>query len=123
MVRPSLVGLAHALALPEPLLMLRGCLWFVSLQKAWLLRSRSFSHEEIENLLANDHQELIGDFSKVGPQGCWRSGGAAPFLLKQRGFRQSPAPVQEPKSSCGGPCLGTWGCDFPACRPCNAWRA
>ncbi|XP_009882391.1 PREDICTED: M-phase inducer phosphatase 2 [Charadrius vociferus] len=33
--------------------------------KAWLLRSRSFSHEEIENLLANDHQELIGDFSKA----------------------------------------------------------
>ncbi|NWU54103.1 MPIP2 phosphatase, partial [Dromas ardeola] len=31
----------------------------------WLLRSRSFSHEEIENLLANDHQELIGDFSKA----------------------------------------------------------
>ncbi|NXN37808.1 MPIP2 phosphatase, partial [Rhinoptilus africanus] len=26
---------------------------------------RSFSHEEIENLLANDHQELIGDFSKA----------------------------------------------------------
>ncbi|PKU46807.1 m-phase inducer phosphatase 2 [Limosa lapponica baueri] len=25
----------------------------------------SFSHEEIENLLANDHQELIGDFSKA----------------------------------------------------------
>ncbi|NXG94467.1 MPIP2 phosphatase, partial [Stercorarius parasiticus] len=33
--------------------------------KAWLLRSRSFSHEEIENLLANDHEELIGDFSKA----------------------------------------------------------
>ncbi|NXA22423.1 MPIP2 phosphatase, partial [Ibidorhyncha struthersii] len=33
--------------------------------KPWLLRSKSFSHEEIENLLANDHQELIGDFSKA----------------------------------------------------------
>ncbi|XP_054681406.1 M-phase inducer phosphatase 2 [Grus americana] len=33
--------------------------------KARLLRSRSFSHEEIENLLANDHRELIGDFSKA----------------------------------------------------------
>ncbi|NXS57416.1 MPIP2 phosphatase, partial [Brachypteracias leptosomus] len=30
-----------------------------------LLRSRSFCHEEIENLLANDHRELIGDFSKA----------------------------------------------------------
>ncbi|KAK4818875.1 hypothetical protein QYF61_021392 [Mycteria americana] len=33
--------------------------------KARLLRSRSFCHEEIENLLANDHRELIGDFSKA----------------------------------------------------------
>ncbi|XP_069653696.1 M-phase inducer phosphatase 2 isoform X3 [Haliaeetus albicilla] len=33
--------------------------------KPWLLRSRSFCHEEIENLLANDHRELIGDFSKA----------------------------------------------------------
>ncbi|KAM9208026.1 M-phase inducer phosphatase 2-like [Leptosomus discolor] len=32
--------------------------------KARLLCSRSFCHEEMENLLANDHQELIGDFSK-----------------------------------------------------------
>ncbi|XP_074759784.1 M-phase inducer phosphatase 2 isoform X2 [Athene noctua] len=30
-----------------------------------LLRSRSFCQEEIENLLANDHRELIGDFSKA----------------------------------------------------------
>lgn len=87
--------------------MLRGCLWFVSLQKPWLLRSRSFSHEEIENLLANDHQELIGDFSKVGLWGCCRPGGPAPFPLKQRSCQQSPAPVQEPKPSCGGLCLGT----------------
>ncbi|XP_062430452.1 M-phase inducer phosphatase 2 isoform X2 [Rhea pennata] len=33
--------------------------------KARLLRSRSFCHEEIENMLANDHRELIGDFSKA----------------------------------------------------------
>ncbi|XP_054028352.1 M-phase inducer phosphatase 2 [Dryobates pubescens] len=33
--------------------------------KARLLRSRSYCHEEIENLLANDHRELIGDFSKA----------------------------------------------------------
>lgn len=33
--------------------------------KARLLRSRSFCQEEIENLLANDHRELIGDFSKA----------------------------------------------------------
>ncbi|XP_040446087.1 M-phase inducer phosphatase 2 isoform X1 [Falco naumanni] len=33
--------------------------------KARLLRSKSFCQEEIENLLANDHQELIGDFSKA----------------------------------------------------------
>ncbi|KAM9211717.1 M-phase inducer phosphatase 2-like [Leptosomus discolor] len=32
--------------------------------KARLLCSRSFCHEEMENLLANDHRELIGDFSK-----------------------------------------------------------
>ncbi|KAF1548996.1 M-phase inducer phosphatase 2, partial [Eudyptula albosignata] len=32
---------------------------------ARLLRSRSFCQEEIENLLANDHRELIGDFSKA----------------------------------------------------------
>ncbi|KAM9211249.1 LOW QUALITY PROTEIN: M-phase inducer phosphatase 2-like [Leptosomus discolor] len=32
--------------------------------KARLLCSRSFCHEEMENLLANGHQELIGDFSK-----------------------------------------------------------
>ncbi|KAM9207926.1 M-phase inducer phosphatase 2-like [Leptosomus discolor] len=32
--------------------------------KARLLCSRSFYHEEMENLLANDHRELIGDFSK-----------------------------------------------------------
>ncbi|KFV84026.1 M-phase inducer phosphatase 2, partial [Struthio camelus australis] len=35
------------------------------LQKARLMRSRSFCHEEIENMLANDHRELIGDFSKA----------------------------------------------------------
>ncbi|XP_065693780.2 M-phase inducer phosphatase 2 isoform X2 [Patagioenas fasciata] len=33
--------------------------------KARLLRSRSFCHQEIEDLLANDHRELIGDFSKA----------------------------------------------------------
>ncbi|KAM6270191.1 M-phase inducer phosphatase 2 isoform 2-T2 [Porphyrio hochstetteri] len=33
--------------------------------KARLLRSRSFSHEEIENLLDSDCRELIGDFSKA----------------------------------------------------------
>ncbi|XP_064304839.1 M-phase inducer phosphatase 2 isoform X1 [Phalacrocorax carbo] len=33
--------------------------------KARLLRSRSFCQEEIENLLASDHRELIGDFSKA----------------------------------------------------------
>ncbi|XP_075565098.1 LOW QUALITY PROTEIN: M-phase inducer phosphatase 2 [Pelecanus crispus] len=33
--------------------------------EARLLRSRSFCQEEIENLLANDHRELIGDFSKA----------------------------------------------------------
>nr|XP_009678505.1 PREDICTED: M-phase inducer phosphatase 2 [Struthio camelus australis] len=33
--------------------------------KARLMRSRSFCHEEIENMLANDHRELIGDFSKA----------------------------------------------------------
>uniref|UniRef100_A0A8B9ZI20 M-phase inducer phosphatase n=1 Tax=Anas platyrhynchos TaxID=8839 RepID=A0A8B9ZI20_ANAPL len=33
--------------------------------KARLLRSRSFCQEEIENILANDHRELIGDFSKA----------------------------------------------------------
>lgn len=44
-------------------------------QKARLLRSRSFCHQEIEDLLANDHRELIGDFSKVGGVG---RGGAAP---------------------------------------------
>ncbi|KAM9211235.1 LOW QUALITY PROTEIN: M-phase inducer phosphatase 2-like [Leptosomus discolor] len=32
--------------------------------KARLLCSRSFCHEEMENLLANDHRELIGNFSK-----------------------------------------------------------
>ncbi|KAM9223610.1 M-phase inducer phosphatase 2-like [Leptosomus discolor] len=32
--------------------------------KARLLCSRSFCLEEMENLLANDHRELIGDFSK-----------------------------------------------------------
>ncbi|NXT85172.1 MPIP2 phosphatase, partial [Zapornia atra] len=37
----------------------------VSRQKARLLRSRSCSHEEIENLLDNDCRELIGDFSKA----------------------------------------------------------
>ncbi|NXK48691.1 MPIP2 phosphatase, partial [Chauna torquata] len=35
------------------------------LQKARLLRSRSFCQEEIENMLANDQRELIGDFSKA----------------------------------------------------------
>uniref|UniRef100_A0A8C6ZD10 M-phase inducer phosphatase n=1 Tax=Nothoprocta perdicaria TaxID=30464 RepID=A0A8C6ZD10_NOTPE len=35
--------------------------------RARLLRSHSFCHEEIEHLLASDHRELIGDFSKVGP--------------------------------------------------------
>uniref|UniRef100_A0A8C0B6M7 protein-tyrosine-phosphatase n=1 Tax=Buteo japonicus TaxID=224669 RepID=A0A8C0B6M7_9AVES len=49
--------------------------------KPWLLRSRSFCHEEIENLLANDHRELIGDFSKVGPRGCCRPGGAGAVNL------------------------------------------
>lgn len=38
-------------------------------QKARLLRSRSFCQEEIENMLANDQRELIGDFSKVGMWG------------------------------------------------------
>ncbi|CAM5110455.1 unnamed protein product [Eretmochelys imbricata] len=33
--------------------------------KARLLRSRSFCHDEIENILDNDHRELIGDFSKA----------------------------------------------------------
>uniref|UniRef100_A0A8C3SJV9 M-phase inducer phosphatase n=1 Tax=Chelydra serpentina TaxID=8475 RepID=A0A8C3SJV9_CHESE len=33
--------------------------------KSRLLRSRSFCHDEIENILDNDHRELIGDFSKV----------------------------------------------------------
>ncbi|XP_064007318.1 M-phase inducer phosphatase 2 isoform X2 [Pogoniulus pusillus] len=33
--------------------------------RARLLRSRSYCQEEIENLLANDHRELIGDFSKA----------------------------------------------------------
>ncbi|XP_021238225.1 M-phase inducer phosphatase 2 isoform X4 [Numida meleagris] len=33
--------------------------------KARLLRSRSFCQEEIENMLANDQRELIGDFSKT----------------------------------------------------------
>lgn len=33
--------------------------------KARLMRSRSFCQEEIENMLANDHRELIGDFSKA----------------------------------------------------------
>ncbi|KAM9211268.1 M-phase inducer phosphatase 2-like [Leptosomus discolor] len=37
--------------------------------KARLLCSRSFCHEEMENLLANDHQELIGDFSKQAVEG------------------------------------------------------
>ncbi|NXC48811.1 MPIP2 phosphatase, partial [Penelope pileata] len=32
---------------------------------ARLLRSRSFCQEEIENILANDQRELIGDFSKA----------------------------------------------------------
>ncbi|XP_025904656.1 M-phase inducer phosphatase 2 [Nothoprocta perdicaria] len=33
--------------------------------RARLLRSHSFCHEEIEHLLASDHRELIGDFSKA----------------------------------------------------------
>uniref|UniRef100_A0A8C3SLH7 M-phase inducer phosphatase n=1 Tax=Chelydra serpentina TaxID=8475 RepID=A0A8C3SLH7_CHESE len=33
--------------------------------KSRLLRSRSFCHDEIENILDNDHRELIGDFSKA----------------------------------------------------------
>lgn len=62
---------------------------FVSPQKARLLRSRSFCHQEIENLLANDHRELIGDFSKVRG---WRPGGAAP--PEQRGaLTESPVLV------------------------------
>ncbi|KAF1426168.1 M-phase inducer phosphatase 2, partial [Spheniscus humboldti] len=60
---------------------------------ARLLRSRSFCQEEIENLLANDHRELIGDFSKVGPRGCCRPGGAALIPPKQRGA-VSGAPYQ-----------------------------
>ena len=91
-----------------------GCLWFASPQKARLLRSRSFCYEEIENLLANDHRELIGDFSKVGPRGCCRPGGAAPLPLQQRHHQRSPAPVREPKPSwwpLPGD-KGTWGCDF-----------
>uniref|UniRef100_A0A8C8VIB8 M-phase inducer phosphatase n=1 Tax=Pelusios castaneus TaxID=367368 RepID=A0A8C8VIB8_9SAUR len=33
--------------------------------KSRLLRSRSFCHDEIENILDNDRRELIGDFSKA----------------------------------------------------------
>ena len=68
----------------EPHVGCRGGLW---LQKTRLLRSRSFCQEEIENMLANDQRELIGDFSKVGMQGqrgghgafcpCRAGGGAA----------------------------------------------
>nr|XP_054509364.1 M-phase inducer phosphatase 2-like isoform X3 [Agelaius phoeniceus] len=41
-----------------------GCLWSVPPQGAWLEPCRSAQLQEIENLLANDDQELIGDFSK-----------------------------------------------------------
>uniref|UniRef100_A0A8D0HIW3 Cell division cycle 25B n=1 Tax=Sphenodon punctatus TaxID=8508 RepID=A0A8D0HIW3_SPHPU len=34
--------------------------------KPRLSRSKSYCHSEIENILDNDHRELIGDFSKVG---------------------------------------------------------
>ncbi|KAM6071804.1 LOW QUALITY PROTEIN: M-phase inducer phosphatase 2 [Theristicus caerulescens] len=58
-------GLPRAPAAPALLLTPAGFLRSASPQKARLLRSRSFCLEEIENLLANDHRELIGDFSKA----------------------------------------------------------
>lgn len=60
-----------------------GCVWFVSPQGMCLKPFRSAQLEEIENLLANDDQELIGDFSKVGAQGWSRSGSAAPIILNR----------------------------------------
>lgn len=60
-----------------------GHLWLVPLQGVWLEPSRSAQLEEIEKLLANDDQELIGDFSKVGAQGWGSSGGAAPMILNR----------------------------------------
>lgn len=57
-----------------------GGLWVVPPQGVWLEPSRSARLEEIENLLANDDHELIGDFSKVGPRGWGRSEGA-PIVL------------------------------------------
>ncbi|NXP74302.1 MPIP2 phosphatase, partial [Ramphastos sulfuratus] len=37
---------------------------------SWWVVGGGAPAEEIENLLANDHQELIGDFSKAGPWEC-----------------------------------------------------
>ncbi|PKK17035.1 cell division cycle 25B [Columba livia] len=59
--------------------------------KARLLRSRSFCHQEIEDLLANDHRELIGDFSKVWGVGVLppeQKGG--PSLLPPQGAVNLP---------------------------------
>lgn len=106
-------------ALPAPSLTPGWCLGFASPQKARLLRSRSFCHEEIENLLASDHRELIGDFSKVGLLGV-----LPPFPNKAGAGEEGAVsgalcPCKSPNPA-GGPLRGdkgTWGCDFPACRP------
>lgn len=78
-------------------------------QKARLLRSRSFCHQEIEDLLANDHRELIGDFSKV-----WGVGVLPPE--QKGGPSAEPCAGVRPRPSwwhlLGD--KGTWGCDFPA---------
>ncbi|XP_039555122.1 uncharacterized protein LOC120497548 isoform X3 [Passer montanus] len=41
-----------------------GCLWLVPPQGVWPEPCRNARLEEVENLLASDDQELIGDFSK-----------------------------------------------------------
>ncbi|KAG5216256.1 hypothetical protein MJG53_000662 [Ovis ammon polii x Ovis aries] len=40
-------------------------LWEAEEPKARILRSKSLCHDEIENILDNDHRELIGDYSKA----------------------------------------------------------
>ncbi|NXG45177.1 MPIP2 phosphatase, partial [Psilopogon haemacephalus] len=57
---------------------------------ARLLRSRSYCQEEIEKLLANDHRELIGDFSKAGP---WDPNPSPPLCVPLFGDKLPPQMV------------------------------
>ena len=96
-----------------------GCLWVVPRQGAWLEPSRSARLEEIENLLANDDQELIGDFSKVEPRG-WGSVGVSPSF--RTGTMAGASQRCESPKRAGGPCLGPRGLGAVTCQPAASLR-